>query len=151
MCWAGTSCFIVPVIGRKYTKIDQGQNRLSSDDRKGARTGIEVNRFMDDFLFSKYDIFRVLEGHKLAIGDAVQKLETNYLLNANEDDLVESFVDEFRLDVPVLKEHEIHIADHGETKVDVSEDPTKFLRDRSQPFFIPGTRTVIAIPFDGDA
>jgi len=54
------------------------------------------------------------------------------------------------MDVPVLQEDDIHIADWGETKVDVSRDPMRMILDRSRPFYIPGTRTVIAVPCTGD-
>lgn len=104
-----------------------------------------------NYLFSEGLIFDVLENHKRAVNAAIQKLEPNYLLNASETDLVASLVDEFRLEVPSIKDDEIHVADHTETQIDVSRDPMRMIYDRSRPFYIPGTKTVIAVPFDGDA
>jgi len=60
-------------------------------------------------------------------------------------------VEELRLNVPVIKEEDIYIAHSGETQVDVSRDPMRMIYDRSEPFYIPGNQTVIAVPFVGDA
>jgi hypothetical protein len=104
-----------------------------------------------DYLFCETSIFDVLQHQTRAIKSAVQALTPNFLLNVSENDLIASLVDELRLDVPSIKEEEIHIAEHGETQIDVSRDPMRFITDRSRPFYIPGTKTVIAVPFDGDA
>lgn len=53
--------------------------------------------------------------------------------------------------MPVIKEDEIHIADSGEVQIDVSRDPRRMIFDLSEPFYMPGNKTVIAVPFDGDA
>lgn len=102
-------------------------------------------------LFNKADIYDVLEGQKEAVKKKVYSLESNYLLNTSETDLIEWLVSELRLDVPEILDSEIHVAEHGETKVDVSRDPMRWIDDRSQPFYVQGTKTVIAIPFSGDA
>lgn len=104
-----------------------------------------------NYLFRGTDIFAVVENQKLQVVKKVQALESNYMLNASEHDLVAALVDELRLDVPVIKDDEIHIADHRETDVDVSHDPNRFIRDRSKPLYIPGSKTTIAVPFEGDA
>jgi hypothetical protein len=60
-------------------------------------------------------------------------------------------VEEFRLVVPVLREEEICIADAGETQVDVRGDPNRsFMFDHSGPVYVPGSKTVIAVPFEGE-
>ena len=74
------------------------------------------------YLFNRVSIFDVIENQKRRVAEAVQTLDANYLLNASEEDLVRALVDEHRLDVPVIKDNEIHVADYGETKVDVSQD-----------------------------
>jgi hypothetical protein len=53
------------------------------------------------------------------------------------------------LNVPAIKEDEIHVADSGEVSVDVSGDPMRMFYDRSGPFYVPGNKTVIAVPFEG--
>jgi hypothetical protein len=110
-----------------------------------------VNPVTRNYLFSRVSIFDVIENQKSAAKKAVQELEPNYLLNASEHDLVSSLVAQFQLDVPVIKDNEIHVADFLETDVDVSGDPIRFITDRSRPFYIKGNKTIIAVPFNGDA
>lgn len=104
-----------------------------------------------ELLFNKCSIHDVLLGQPDAVKKRVQSIPTNTLLNASEQDLVQALVDEFRLNVPVIKDDDIHIAESGEAQVDVSRDPMRMIRDRSRPFYMPGNKTVIAVPFDGDA
>jgi hypothetical protein len=102
-------------------------------------------------LFSRHSIFDVVENQKHLVQTGVQNLDSNYILNASEADLVASLVEEFRLNVPSIKEDEICVAEHEETQIDVSGDPMRLIMDRSRPFYMPGTKTVISVPFDGDA
>jgi hypothetical protein len=83
----------------------------------------------------------------------VQSVPPDTLLNASEQDLIQAVIEEFRLHVPVVKEDEIYIAHAGETQVDVSRDPMRrFLYDaHSGPAHVSGTKTVIAVPFEGDS
>lgn len=104
----------------------------------------------DKRLFSNVDIYNVLEHQKAEVKKEVYALESNYLLNASETDLIQWLVDKLRLDIPEINDSDIYIANHGETKVDVSRDPMRGIYDRSQPFYIPGTKIVIAVPFIGD-
>src|ERR1700722_2652495 len=97
-----------------------------------------------ELLFHKYSIHDVLLGQSDAVKKRVQSIPANMLLNASEQDLVQAVVDEFRLNVPVIKDADIHIAESGETQVDVSRDPMRMIRDRSRPFNMPGNKTVIA-------
>jgi hypothetical protein len=103
------------------------------------------------YLFAKGDIYSIVQKQTDALKEAVQKIPSPTLLGASEQDLILSLVEEYRLNVPVLQEEDIHIADSGETKVDVSRDPMRMIMDRSRPFHVPGTRIVIAVPFTGDA
>src|ERR1035441_1779269 len=104
-----------------------------------------------ELLFNKYQIFGVVQGQTEAVKKRVQSIPPNTLLNASEHDLVQALVEELRLNVPVIKEEDIYSAHSGETQVDVSRDPMRMIYDRSEPFYIPGNQTVIAVPFVGDA
>jgi hypothetical protein len=104
----------------------------------------------DERLFNKYEIHGVIQARTETVKKRVQSIPVNTLLNASEQDLVRALVDEFRLDVPVMREEDIYIAHSGETQVDVSRDPMRMIYDRSQSFFVPGNKTVIAVPYDGD-
>src|SRR5438034_9834911 len=81
------------------------------------------------YLFNRVSIFDVIENQKRRVAEAIQTLDANYLLNASEEDLVRALVEEHRLDVPAIKDNEIHVADYGETTVDVSQDPMRFISD----------------------
>lgn len=105
----------------------------------------------EELLFNKYQIFSIVQGHTESLKKRVQSIPGNTLLNASEQDLVQALVEEFRLNVPVIKDDEIYIADASETQVDVSRDPRRMIFDRSGPFYVPGNKTVIAVPFEGDA
>jgi hypothetical protein len=73
----------------------------------------------EQYLFSTRDILLVLESQKAKLVKRAQEIPGNTLLNASEYALVE----EFRLDVPVLKENERYLAHRGEVRVDVTGDP----------------------------
>ena len=103
-----------------------------------------------ELLFNKIPIYAVLQAQPEAVKKKVQSIPANTLLNASEQDLVQTLVEEFRLNVPVIKDEEIHIAHSGEAQVDVSRDPMRMIYDRSEPFYVPGNKTVIAVPFEGD-
>lgn len=107
----------------------------------------------DELLFTKGDIFSAVQGQGEAVKRKVQSIPPNALLNASEQDLVQALVEEFRLNVPVIKDEDIYIADARETQVDVSHDPTRrfFYSHHSGPAYVPGNKTVIAVPFEGDS
>lgn len=104
-----------------------------------------------EYLFSKVDMFTVIEHQKQQASKRVQSMDSGQLLTATEDEIVKQIVEEFRIEVPVMQDDKIYVCEHGEAKVDVSRDPNRFIRDRSQPFYLNGTKTVIALPFEGDA
>jgi hypothetical protein len=104
-----------------------------------------------ELLFNKYQIFGVVQGQNEALKKRVQSIPADKLLNASEHDLVQAIVEEFRLNVPVIKDDDIYIAYSGEAQVDVSRDPMRMIYNRSEPFSVAGNQTTIAVPFDGDA
>ena len=81
----------------------------------------------EELLFSKNDIFQFIEGQKAAVKQRGQEIPANKLLNASERDLVQALVEEFLLDVPVIEDEGIHIADSREREVDVSCDPMRMI------------------------
>jgi hypothetical protein len=103
-----------------------------------------------EYLFSKHDIFTVIENQKAGLKKRIQEIPSSKILNASEHDLVQALIEEFRLDVPVIKDEEIAIEHWGETQVDVSGDPMRTI-DRPGPFYVAGTEAIIAVPFTGEA
>ena len=103
-----------------------------------------------DYLFQQLDIHNVIRGQEEKIKKNVQAIPANQLLNASEEDLLQAFVADLQLHVPVVQEDQIYIAESREASVDVSRDPMRMIYDRSKAFYLPGSETVIAIPFEGD-
>lgn len=107
----------------------------------------------DELLFNTGDIFSTIQAHTESLKKKLQSIPPITLLNASEQDLLQAFVEEFRLNVPVIKDEDIYIADARETQVDVNHDPMRrfFYDHHSGPAYVPGNKTVIAVPFEGDS
>jgi hypothetical protein len=97
-------------------------------------------------LFGKYDIFRVIETNKQKITHAVENLDPNYLLNANEEDLGRSIASEIWLDMPSLDIDRIHVADSQETKIEARPN---YMNGWANGF-AKAVKITIAVPFSGD-
>ena len=104
---------------------------------------------MDDLLFYQLDLYATIANHERALGDEVNSLSENEVLNTSQEDLVRYLVAKYRFDVPHIDEDNIR-ADYGDAKIDVSGDFRRFIRDRSRPFHISGTRITFNVPFSGD-
>lgn len=104
---------------------------------------------MDDLLFHQFDLRATIGNHERALGDEVNSLSENEVLNTSQEDLVQYLVEKYRFDVPSIHEEGIR-ADYGDAKIDVSGDFRRFIRDRSRPFHIAGTRITFNVPFSGD-
>lgn len=104
----------------------------------------------DEFLFHGPEWFAVAEHQKHSLQSEIDAIDGNRLLNTSVDDLCAYFEEKFRINVPVLQEDRI-VVGQEETKIDVSQDPMRFIRDRSRPFYIPGTLVEVTVPFSGDS
>jgi hypothetical protein len=111
----------------------------------------DVKAMRGQYLFAQVDIFSVIEHQKQQAAKRVQQMDSTQLQRTSEEELVRQIVSEYRLDVPVIKDDKIYVADHGEAQVDVSRDFNRAIFDRSRPFYVQGMKTTIAIPFEGDA
>lgn len=101
-------------------------------------------------LFSKYDLSLTLLDQEKRIKAAIEKIEPNTFLNSIPDDLCNELEQQFKIDVPSLKEDAIQV-DQQEATVDVTGDPNRMIFDRSQPFYMKGTEITFFVPFEGDA
>ena len=104
---------------------------------------------MDNHLFSDHDWFSVQQYQLKKLEEAIADWDENRLLNTSVEDLCEYFVEEYRIDVPILDRDKIIVARH-ETEVDVSRDPSRIIIDRSQPVYVSGTEIEVTVPFTGD-
>ena len=101
-------------------------------------------------LFQRISIFDVLQHQERMLKDKIQSLESNYVLNASESDLVAWLAADFKLDIPVLDESKIEV-EQQEKQVDVSRDPRRIFMHNVGPFYVPGIELTFIVPFTGDA
>lgn len=107
-----------------------------------------------EYLFTKQDLYHLLENHKQAIRNEIENLDQDYLLKANEDELKQYLLDKFNIDVPRIIRESIYVDEPSEVAINVGGDPrydygTPLYRDRHPT--IKGTRIVIHVPFEGEA
>jgi hypothetical protein len=103
-----------------------------------------------EYLFNAIQITPVLEDQRAKLRQRVEEIPSNKLLNASEHDLVQAVVQEFRLEVPVLKEEERYVESQMEIKVDVSGSPSHGGWSDG-PVCATGNEFIIAVPFEGKA
>jgi len=103
----------------------------------------------DYHLFSDMELSRVLEGEKARILETINSLDGDRMMNTGVEDWCNYYEQEFRVAPLSLHEDQAH-AEQNEVQIDVSQDPMRFIRDRSRPVNVPGTRVSLTIPFDGD-
>ena len=71
------------------------------------------------------------------------------MLSTSTENLCNYFVDKYRIDTPILNTDNI-VADQEEIQVDVRDDISYNIADPSQPFYLPGIRIEITVPFTGN-
>lgn len=101
-------------------------------------------------LFNSGDLRNYLSRRAQSMADEIERYERNRFLNTPVEALVEYFVTMYQCDVPHIHEDGLRV-DEAETKVDVSQYRDRSIRDRSRPFWRPGTRISLLLPFDGEA
>ena len=105
----------------------------------------------DQHLFDEGELIEVLRQCEAKMYQEIEGYERNYILNASADDLCSYLEQKYRMEpITLHTEPENIVADTGETKVDVSQDRSRFITDRSRPFYIQGTYVSFEVPFEGD-
>lgn len=102
-----------------------------------------------ELLFAKNDLSEVLRAHELKALEAIDSFNADRLLNTDVDDLFQYFVSEYRVNAIHVFEDQISV-DQAEAKIDVSQDQSRHINNRSQPFYVSGTRVTFFVPFEGD-
>jgi hypothetical protein len=102
------------------------------------------------YLFSEIDITPFLENERAKLKSRVEGIPENKLLNGSEHDLVQSLVQEFRLEVPVLKDGDSYMEPPREVQVDVSHNPL-YDRGDGRPAYVRGNEVCVIVPFEGSA
>jgi hypothetical protein len=81
--------------------------------------------------------------------EEIDKINRDSLLNTPTEDLVNTLLNRFSVCTPVLAVDQVDLQ-HDEIEIDVSQDYNRMIRDRSQSFYVKGTRYSFTIPFTGD-
>lgn len=102
-----------------------------------------------DHLFCKVDWYSVCEHRRRSFLQDVDRYDGNRLLNTSTDDLAAYFSEKHKFDVPSLQEEAIS-ADQREAQIDISQDPMRYIRDRSRPVHVTGTLIEVEVPYSGD-
>jgi hypothetical protein len=102
-----------------------------------------------DLLFAEHNLLSEAEAQREGLLNEIAGIDPDSLLNASVDDLASYLCEKYRLDVPVLQDSEIAV-EQQETQVDMSQDQMRHIRDRSRPFYLPGTEVRYFVPFTGD-
>jgi len=105
--------------------------------------------FRVDALFWQHDLASMLRQLEEKLFQQIDAIERNQLLNTSVEDWCDYFEQQFKIDAPQLKKDQIQV-DQDEINIDVSQDRARVIFDRSQPFYIRGTRIQFLVPFDGD-
>jgi hypothetical protein len=103
----------------------------------------------DQHLFDEGELQDVLRQRESNMYQEIERYERNYILNASVDDLCHYLEQKYRLE-PIKLLTDSIVVDTGESKVDVSQDHNRYIRDRNKPFYIDGTYVSFEIPFEGD-
>lgn len=106
---------------------------------------------MTDLLFATSNLRQVIEHQEAAMAKEIAALSSAQILQASLDTLLEYFEQTYRMDPPQLLEDRIEVSQR-EVQVDVSHDRRRFIpRERSGPFYVPGTEFTLHVPFTGDS
>ena len=102
-----------------------------------------------ELLFAKHDLSEVLRQQERKALEAIESFDANRLLNTSVEDLVQYFVSEYQIEAVNILDQQISV-DQAEAKIDISRDQSRLIYDRSEPFYISGTRVTFFVPFEGD-
>lgn len=104
----------------------------------------------EGYLFCTHDLGQSLQNTQKKTQEEILALEGNRLLNTPVADLVAHFVEKFRIE-PITLLRANWYAKTSEVRVDVSNDPLRWIDESRKPFFIAGERTDVHVPFSGES
>lgn len=102
-----------------------------------------------DYLFNKGDWFATQEMWNRKLVNSIETMNGDELLNTSTSDLAIYYASEYEFDVPEIQPEGI-LVDQREARIDVSQDRSRLIHDRNQPFHITGTTVEVELPYTGD-
>lgn len=105
-------------------------------------------RDRSNYLFSKYNLFSVIEAQKQALDEGIKGLSNDRIQSTEESQLVAELKREFYLDPLVIKEEDIEV-EQRDTKIDVTGSFDR-LAFGPGPHEVDGIEVSYYVPFLGD-
>lgn len=102
-----------------------------------------------DPLFTKYELRGTVANQVGTMLAKIDAIATDEILGTDPERLADYCQAEHTVEIPHLLVDDVEV-EQSDAKVDVSHDRTRYVRDRTQPFFIPGTTVTFFVPFAGD-
>ncbi len=104
----------------------------------------------DSLLFCQSNISEVLRNIEAKMYLEIDELKADYLLKADTDELVQYFVENYKLDVPVLQDTLIE-TEQSETEIDDRDNPRRHIINRGKSFIEKATLIRFYLPFIGNS
>jgi hypothetical protein len=101
------------------------------------------------YLFSTYELSAGLQKTVATLKEEIHALDSNRLLNTAPEDLKRYFVEKHTVE-PIRLLKDDWYAHTEEAKIDVRYDPMRWIDDKSRPALVPGERTEVRVPFEGE-
>jgi hypothetical protein len=108
-------------------------------------------RQRENLLFYEESLYEQLQTRQKRAAGTVDEIPQQQLLISTDEQLIAYVEARLRVE-PVELHEEARSMRQEECQIDVSGDPRRHFRhDRRGPFYIPGTRVAVTIPFTGEA
>ena len=102
-----------------------------------------------NLLFFRDSLDDVLRQKQSEVNGAVNGIPKDQFMVSSDEEIITHLEASLFID-PIVLHEDRKTMEQSETQVDVSRDPNRFFRDETRgPFYIPGTRVDIDIPFSG--
>jgi hypothetical protein len=102
-------------------------------------------------LFCTYDLSQSLQSTQQKMREEIDNLDANRLLNTAPADLAAYLIQKYKVEPLRLRRENWFVEPPKEIQVDVRYDPMRWIQDTSRPALVPGERTEVRIPFEGES
>jgi hypothetical protein len=102
-------------------------------------------------LFCTYDLSQSLQRTQQRMRDEIEGLDANRLLNTSPADLVAYLVEKYNVEPVRLRRNDWYAEPPKEIQIDVRYDQRRSIRNGSRPALVPGERTEVRVPFEGES
>lgn len=102
-----------------------------------------------EYLFSSKELRSFLEDRLVQSLQHVDGMDSDRLLGTPLQDLVNEIVEDYSLEPLNVIEDQMSQLLTEEIRVDISQDLTRFVLDRTRPMIVPGSRITVVLPCSG--